>query len=210
MTTRPEDLVEILGRARSLGFLGPGPVEVHVDHARGYATVASRALGRTPSEFCDLGSGGGVPALVLASVWPDASAVLVESKARRAAFLRDAVSALGGGGRIEVVESRGEDVAHDPSWRERFGLVTARGFGPPPMTAEIASGLLRIGGMLVVSEPPEPDPTRWPTDRLQTIGLGAATVHAVAEAHFAVLRKTTAAPAGIPRSSGRPGKRPLW
>ena len=41
--------------------------------------------------------------------------------------------------------------------REHFEVVTARSFAGPAVTAEIAAGFVAVGGVLVVSEPPDPD-----------------------------------------------------
>ena len=67
-------LIDALERSRSLGFLGPGPVTAHVEHARGYLSYV--ADGGT---VLDLGSGGGVPGLVLAHDRPDGHFVLLDA-----------------------------------------------------------------------------------------------------------------------------------
>ena len=62
---RTEVLLEILIEAQSLGFLGPGDPASHISHALGFADAALVGAG-APSRFADLGTGGGVPGLVLA------------------------------------------------------------------------------------------------------------------------------------------------
>ena len=52
-----------------------------------------------------------------------------------------------------------------------FDVVTARSFAAPPVTARWAGELLVAGGVLVVSEPPEPDDDRWPESVLAAAGL---------------------------------------
>jgi hypothetical protein len=49
----------------------------------------------------------------------------------------------------------------------------ARGFGPPAATLRAASPLLRDGGLVVVSEPPRPEPGRWPAALLEELALTA-------------------------------------
>lgn len=210
MSASTASLVSILERARAEGFLGPGPVETHIHHADGFATTAESALGHTPREFADLGTGGGVPGLSLALRWPDARAIFVDSARRRCAFLRDALVELGLDDRVEMVEERGEAVGHPGPYRERFELVTARSFAEPAVTAEIAAGLVQVGGVLVVSEPPESDGARWPLDSLAPLGFGAVGLVEHAEAHFAVLSKMSAVLERFPRGVGKPAKRPLW
>jgi 16S rRNA (guanine527-N7)-methyltransferase len=201
-------LLEVLEAARGYGFLGPGPVEVHIDHAEGFAAAWSDGAGEGPGRFADLGSGGGVPGLVLALRWPGAAGVLVDANERRTGFLSEAVASLGLGERVGVVRARAEDVGRDPAHRGSYDLVVARGFGPPPVTAECAAPLLRVGGRLVVSEPPE-DAARWDADGLAGLGMVAARV-AVVGARYQVLVQQSLAAERYPRRVGVPSKRPLW
>jgi 16S rRNA (guanine527-N7)-methyltransferase len=195
---------EILEASRELGFLGPGPVDAQVRHAQGFGD----AFDGVPDAFVDLGSGGGVPGLVLAELWPGATAVLVDSSERRTDFLRDAVDSLGWGLRVEVVRARAEAFARAPGRRGSFGAVVARGFGPPAVTAECAAPLLRVSGRFVVSEPPD-DADRWPVDGLALFGLEDAGV-VEAGARFRVLVQRSLCPERYPRRVGIPAKRPLW
>jgi 16S rRNA (guanine527-N7)-methyltransferase len=206
---RWELLNPILAAARAEGFLGPGPVEAHLDHARGFAEVVAQYVSEPPRRFCDLGSGGGVPGLVLALEWPEAEGLLIESRQRRAAFLRAQLLRLGVEGRVRVLEDRAEHAGHQPGLRERFEVVTARSFAPPAVTAEIASGLVEVGGWVVVSEPPGEMPGRWPIAALSELGLAPIGTERTG-AHFAILTKVRAAPSNRPRAVGIPSKRPLW
>jgi 16S rRNA (guanine527-N7)-methyltransferase len=205
-----EALRAALERARAAGFLGPGPIEPHLDHAVGFAEAAEAALGREPVDFADLGTGGGIPGLVLALRWAGARGAFIDSNQRRGAGLREAVLGLGLEDRIEVLEERAELVGRQGPYRERFEVVTARSFGGPAATAEIAAGLVTVGGALVVSEPPDPAVRRWPPDQLAELGFGPAELVERARAHFAVMHKASAAPERFPRPVGRPAKRPLW
>jgi 16S rRNA (guanine527-N7)-methyltransferase len=179
-------------------------------HAEGFAAATVRQLGHAPDSVLDLGSGAGVPGLVLAERWPDARVVLVESAHRRGEHLREEIESLGWTGRVEVLEERAELTARRPELREQVELVTARSFASSAATAEIAAGLVAPGGLLVVSEPPQPDPGRWPEEELTALGFGAPVFHVVGGAHFASFLKVRTAPPDVPRSVGRPGKRPRW
>jgi 16S rRNA (guanine527-N7)-methyltransferase len=210
VTPGGDPLRATLERARTLGFLGPGPIEVHLAHATGFATIAEDRFGRAPVAAVDLGAGGGVPGLVLALRWPATRVLLVESSQRRTAHLRRAVEDLELGTRVEVYEERAELTARRPELREQVELVTARSFAGPAITAEIAAGLVAIGGLLVVSEPPAPDPRRWPRDELAGLGFDAPQYADADAAHFVSFAKTMRAPDEVPRAPGRPGKRPRW
>jgi len=203
-------LAAVLSEARAVGYLGPGDPRTHLAHAQQCVRVVEVAAGdRPPVSFADLGTGGGVPGLVLAAAWPDVPGVLIESSARRSASLRVWVAELALGN-VTVLSERAEDVAHHPRYRERFDIVTARSFGAPAATAEIAAGLVRVGGHLVVSEPPDRDAQRWPPEGLGALGFGPARIDRRAGASFAVIRKDLMAVTSVPRRRGTPFKRPRW
>jgi 16S rRNA (guanine527-N7)-methyltransferase len=198
-------LPAVLARAQDRGLLGPGPIDEHLRHARRLAELVG-----PPASFLDLGSGAGVPGLVLALAWPGATAVLLDSGHRRAEHLRAACVELGLTDRVTVVEARAEDAAREPAWRGRLPLVVARGFGPPAVTAECAVGFLEVGGELVVSEPPGGAPARWDPAGLARLGLSDPEFRSGGGASVARLRLERAPGAEWPRRTGVPGRRPLW
>jgi len=208
--SEPGPLFAVLDRARTLGFLGPGPVDAHIEHARGFGLTAEAALGRAPQRALDLGPGGGIPGLVLADRWPETSVILVESSRRRSEHLRRAVDELGWTGRVKVLHERAELVARDPDYREGVELVTARSFAEPAATAEIAAGLVSVGGFAAVSEPPDERTDRWPPAELEALGFDPPQFVEQVVGHFVVVAKRNPAPHDVPRGVGRPGKRPRW
>lgn len=206
-------LVGLLEESRRRGFLGPGPVEDHLDHARAFAVAAQVP----PASAVDLGAGGGLPGLVLAVVaWPATRWVFLDAQLRRTAFLEDAVDALGIADRVEVVTGRAEDFGRDPSHRGVHDLVVARSFGPPAVTLECAAPLLTIGGALVVSEPPDAvTAERWPHAGVALLGAGAASEAVVDRpggepVHLVRIEQLQSCPERYPRRVGIPAKRPLF
>lgn len=186
------------------GIAGSGSVEAHLGRARAFA----QARGGPADRFCDLGTGPGMPGLVLALLWPEARGVLIDATERRVAFVEQWVRELGLAGRITVEHGRAEVLAHQEDFRHEFDTVVARSFGPPAVVAECASGFLALAGVALVSEPPEDSPIaeRWPADGLSTLGL-------VDRGQVAGVRRLEAASLvdeRWPRRDGRPAKRPLW
>jgi 16S rRNA (guanine527-N7)-methyltransferase len=159
-------LDEVLEESAHAGFLGPGPVAAHVAQAGSFLAAL-----RPAEHVLDLGAGGGVPGLILALALPATSFVLLDASQRRTDFLRRAVGRLGVADRVGVVTARAEAAGHDAAWRGAFDAVVARSFAEPAVTAECAAPFLRIGGQLVVSEPPDPRPGRWPAAGLAVLGL---------------------------------------
>ena len=206
----------VLGRAAlqqafDFGLLGPGSVEAHIIHALGYSEVASQVGALTSGRVADLGSGGGLPGLVLAEAWPQASFVLIDAAERRCAFLSTSVEEMHLEDRVAVRRGRAEELGHAEDLRSTFDLVVARSFGPPPVLAECAAPLLKIGGWMIVSEPPSTEATerRWPTEGLALLGFSGPTP-VKSDRHFVALQKIAETEARYPRRVGVPGKRPLF
>ncbi len=195
-------LVEQLERSRDLGFLGPGPVEAHITHAGGFIDALAKVTGLV----IDLGSGGGVPGLVVATARPDLELILVDAMRKRCDALESAVAALGLTS-VRVIQGRAELVGRT-RLRGTVSAVVARGFGAPAVTAECAAPLLRIGGVLVVSEPPE-GPARWPGAALAELGLELGS-RSIAGPPMQVLHQVDLCPQRYPRRDGMPSKRPLF
>ena len=108
-------LLEVLADAQSLGFLGPGdPRRPSRPRARASSTPSLASSRPAPDRFCRSRDRRRRPGLVLAAVWPDADGALIESSARRCAALEGWVGELGLEDRVEVLEGRAEDWAHDP------------------------------------------------------------------------------------------------
>ncbi len=230
IAARPDAvLVAALERAQQRGWIGSGALERHIGHARAFAT----RLPEPAASAADLGSGGGLPGLVLALDRPATHWTLIDSSSARVDHLIRAVGELDLGDRVEVVHGRAERLAHDARFRERFDAVVARSFGPPAVTAEVAAGLVAPGGRVVVSDPPAvtaevgaglvapggrvvvSDPPaviddRWPAARLIGLGLRVVVTGAEEGTSLTTLEKTGPAPDPVPRVTAALHRRPRW
>jgi 16S rRNA (guanine527-N7)-methyltransferase len=112
--------------------------------------AAARFVLDSPLAWFDLGSGGGSPAIPLKIVRPAARLTLVESKVRKAAFLREAVRMLG----LEnasVENDRFEDIAaRTPTDAAMVELVTVRAVKTDKVLFRASRALLREGGRLLL------------------------------------------------------------
>jgi len=202
-------LFEVLERSRDLGFLGPGDIRTHVHHAAAFLPGLEEA--GPQQTVLDLGSGGGVPGLVLAVRRPDLSFILVDASERRTEFLTWAADRLEVAHRISVVRGRAEDLARTVELRGVVDVVTARSFGSPPVTVECAIGFLRgPGSRLLVSEPPNGDGSRWPIGALADVGLRPGATWTVDGATVTGLEVFAPCPDALPRRVGVPSRRPLF
>lgn len=202
-------LVGVLERSRAVGFLGDGPIGDQITHALGFLTALD-VMEAAPDRFLDLGSGGGVPGLVLAVAWPTTRATLLDAQQKRCQVLQDAVDRLEIGDRVRVARGRAEELGRDPDLRGGFDVVVARSFGPPAVVAECASPFLRVGGLLAVSEPPE-DTDRWPAAGLAELGLERRDTAGHRDGpRIQVLHQASELHDRYPRRVGIPAKRPLF
>lgn len=203
--SRAADLEKVLEQSRDLGFLGPGPSMFHVEHA-----LLTVSLTPVSGRLLDLGSGGGVPGLVVAVARPDLEVVLLDAMAKRCDFLSESVHQMGLAGQVTVEHGRAEVLARREDLRGSFDAVTARSFGPPSATAECAAGFLSAGGRFLVSEPPEEDLDRWPAGPLAELGLELVGRHSDDRSTVAEFRQTVLVDDEIPRRDGVPTKKPRW
>lgn len=216
LTGASPGVLDALAQARAFGYLGPGPLQTHLDHSHGFgdAALSARVSPNGPNDrvfhgrAVDLGSGGGVPGLVLADRWPSSRWTFVDSHQRRMGTLRDVLATLRWTARADVALDRAELVARRPDLRGACDLVVARGFAAPAVTAECAAGFLRPGGLLVVSEPPE-GPDRWSDRGLALLGM-SRVITTSSTFRFFVAVQDSACPPKYPRSVGIPGKSPLF
>jgi 16S rRNA (guanine527-N7)-methyltransferase len=184
-------------------------VDVHVADslvALGLPTV------RSARRIADLGSGGGFPGLVLAVALPQARVALVESAARKCAFL-SAVAAAIGLQNAEVVHTRAEAW---PEGLEAHDLVTARALAPLTVVVEYAAPLLALGGLLVAWKGVR-DPREEADGRAAALALGMSEPEAIAvrpfvgagNRHLYLSSKVSVTPPSYPRRAGMARKRPI-
>lgn len=207
-TESEEQLTSVLERARTAGFLGPGPLRVHSEHARAFATPIPHQARR----LLDLGSGGGVPGLPLFVRHAQLSGVLLDASEKRCAFLSWAIAELDLQDRVEVRRGRAEQLGHESDLRSQFDVVTCRGFGPPSATVEGAVAFLSDGGVLVISEPPEG--RVWSSDQLETVGLQQLVMSQSdpldrGDALIVAFSRIAATPSHLPRSIKKQRAKPL-
>lgn len=161
--------MEYLQRAQDIGAVGAASLELTVQHARSF--VAALPAGIT--NVCDIGSGAGIPGLVIALDRPELSVTLVDRRAKRTDEVLRIVTSLGWSTRVQVECADVSQLSRQSAWHGRFDAVVARGFGPPQVTLRSALPLVRTGGVIVLSEPPDNQPSRWTAPLLASVGLAA-------------------------------------
>ena len=139
-----ERYVQMLaGPGVTRGLLGPREVpRLWSRHILNCAAVAD--LVPRPATLIDLGSGAGLPGIVLALLLPDVQVTLLERMERRAIFLDECVQELGLGN-ARVCRATAEEGAG----KQAADVVTARAVAPLDRLAGLAAGLVRRGGLIL-------------------------------------------------------------
>ncbi len=192
--------------ARRHGALGADPVDRLLEHAAGFVPAAWRV--RTPDRIVDLGSGVGVPGILVALLLPGTRVTLVDARARRADWARLAALEVGLGERVEVISTRLEDLGHDPRFRGRFQGAVARSLGSPAEVLELGLPLLSPGGLLVASTDGE-GARRWEQADLAALGAALVGLRRCERGTWVELTRTGAVPDELPRPSRRRRRAPL-
>jgi 16S rRNA (guanine527-N7)-methyltransferase len=168
----------------------------------------------TPRRALDIGSGGGMPGLVLALARRDVSWTLLDSVARKADAMRGFVDGLHLT-RVSVVAARAEELGRHPEHRESYDLVTARALAALPVLLEYALPLARVGGHVLAWKGRMPE-RELDAGRAAARSLGGSApilepsgFDVLGDHRFVVVTKERPTPAAYPRRPGVPARRPL-
>lgn len=184
-------------------------VDVHLADA---LVALELAEVRSATVLADLGAGAGIPGFPLAVALPAARVALVESQARKCAFLREAAMSAGLTN-VEVVCARAE------AWAAGIGacdVVTVRAVAALAVLCEYAAPLLRAEGVLVAWKG-EVDAIELEAGAAaaDVVGLAPDPIRAVVpypgseRRTLHVYRKVAETPGRFPRRPGMATKRPL-
>lgn len=209
---RLDRLAELIARA-PLNLVSRGDrSDVRTLHVAESAAVGAR-LCPLSGRWLDLGTGGGLPGLVLAIQYPRVEWVLLDSTRKKIAAVDRFVEALALEN-VVTLAGRAEEKAREPRWRGRFDGVIARAVAALDVVTELGRGFLRPGGRLVVVKGP-----RW-RDELRNLERAAALlaidgIHAdevpdtARPTWLVTMRAHGPVPLAVPRPPGVPRAQPL-
>jgi 16S rRNA (guanine527-N7)-methyltransferase len=164
----------------------------------------------SPARLLDVGSGGGLPGMVLAICMPQTAVALLEATEKKARFLEATAKKLGLDN-VQVIAERAEVAGRSGSpWRESFDLVTARAVAPLRTLLELSVPFLKVDGQLVAVKGQKAQEELDAAQQALSI-LHAEMIESVSSAAGTCLRlkKNKATPGKYPRRSGEPKHRPL-
>lgn len=162
----------------------------------------------------DIGTGGGLPGLALASARPDLDFTLVDSTAKKIEAVMDVAEELDLRN-VQGLVGRFEELAHEKQWREQFDTVTARAVAELPVLLEYVAGFLKVGGKFYAWKQADYEAELASSAKAQQVlalkfvrayeySLPSGEARAILE-----FKKTASLPKSYPRENGLPKAKPL-
>ena len=163
--------------------------------------IAARQIPSTAASLMDIGSGGGSPALPLKLAAPHLALTMVEVKARKSAFLREAIRHLGLD-RTSVETTRFEELLVRPELHDAFDILSLRAVRVEAKTLSNLQAFVRPGGAILMfrgpSGPATPESLLPPLEWAGTYPLVESL-----QSRLTVLRKTDRQ-RNVPRGTNSP------
>jgi 16S rRNA (guanine527-N7)-methyltransferase len=182
---------------RLTGYAG---AVLRVRHLVVESLMLLRAIPPPGGPLLDIGSGAGIPGLIVKLARPTWEVVLIEAARRRANFLRDVIRRLGLTG-ATVAEGRAEELGAS-ALAGRFRTVTMRAVAVGAAAEGLARPFLQAEGALVLALGPTGAPARG---RIQDVALSGPG-ELPWRRRFLILRQTELE-ADVPRGTRRAGAR---
>lgn len=162
----------------------------------------------------DVGTGAGLPGMILKIVFPKLKVTLFDSLNKRLIFLNEVIETLGLSG-ITTVHGRAEDTAHDKNHREKYDIAAARAVADLSVLSEYCLPFVKTGGRFISYK------ASGCEEEIQRAGKAISTLGGKTESvseydagdgirRLAVtLRKEKQTPVRYPRKAGLPSKEPI-
>jgi 16S rRNA (guanine527-N7)-methyltransferase len=145
---------ELLARwNRKINLTALDDLDEAIDRLLLEPVVATKQLAGPDLTIMDVGSGGGSPAIPMKLAAPRAKLMMVEVKARKSAFLREAVRSLGLG-QTTVETSRYEELLARPELHETFDVLSLRAVRVEVRTLLTLQAFVKPGGMILLFRGP--------------------------------------------------------
>ena len=193
--------------------------EVQIKHFLDSLTVilalTKEELRRPGFSIIDIGTGAGFPGIPLKVFLTQSRLVLLDSRAKKAAFLHHIIEQLELE-HVEVVVGRAEEIAHQPLFRENFTLVVSRAVASLPTLVELALPFCQIGGKFIAQKKGQIEQEVVQAGKaIDVLGGKLNQVKKVEleelsdKRYLVIIDKIYPSPEKYPRRAGTPTRRPI-
>ncbi|WP_342261279.1 16S rRNA (guanine(527)-N(7))-methyltransferase RsmG [Spiroplasma endosymbiont of Notiophilus biguttatus] len=120
-------------------------VEVYYKHFYDALLISNNII-LEDQNICDLGSGAGIPGIILKICFPKLQLTIIESNTKKCQFLKTVITELNLEN-VYIINQRAETFAHQ--YRETFDIVTARALAPLNILSELCLALVKVEGLFI-------------------------------------------------------------
>lgn len=166
-------------------------------------------------KIMDLGSGGGIPGIILAIAFPDCEFSLLDATGKKVQFQREVIESLNLPN-VQAAQGRAEELGHDINWRNSFDVVSARAVTSLSALMELGLPFVSMKGWMVLPKGVDID-EEMDIARKATGKLGGTIVSqdilpdagSDVDTRLILVRKDVATPSAYPRRVGLPARSPI-
>ncbi|KAG2454010.1 hypothetical protein HYH02_001053 [Chlamydomonas schloesseri] len=123
---------------------------------RGAGSSGGGGGGGVELRLIDVGTGAGLPGMILAAARPQWKVTLLDTLRKRCDFLKEA-AARAGLDNVDVVWCRAEEGGRRPELRQAYDVAVARAVAETRILAELCMPFVRVGGLWVAAKGPDPE-----------------------------------------------------
>ena len=166
------------------------------------------------ARLIDVGTGPGIPGLIVKMYRPDIRLALLESVGKKTKFLKWIVDDMKISG-VEVLNERAENLARKPGYREGFDLAVARAVAALNTLSELCLPFVKVGGTFIAMKGKSPQAELSQSEKAINILGGSVkecktfSLDENLDRSLIFISKVRKCPAIYPRRPGIPGKNPL-
>ncbi len=189
------------------------PEGIVIKHFLDCALLLSKVDIPKGAKVVDVGTGAGFPGMVLKILRPDIDLTLMDGLNKRLVFLNEVALSLGL--EVKTVHLRAEEAGKNPSYREKFDLVTARAVAELRTLYEYCLPLCKVGGTFCAMKGPSAEEElKNAVKASKILGGGRAeikteTLTGAEVRTFVITKKISQTPPKYPRASAKISKQPL-
>ena len=130
----------------------------HIDDSLALLPVLDECLSERTGEktLIDVGSGAGLPGLIIAIARPQWRVLLLDSLQKRCSFNEAAIETVGVSN-VDVYWGRAEEAGQDVLHREKYDVAIARAVAELRVLAEYCLPLVKVGGHWIAAKGSDPE-----------------------------------------------------